>query len=176
MATRTFAPSQNASNADGANFAFPVVSFSTSGSLANLIDGTSVINPGGIASDIYRFQLPLLPRLIKKLDVTMNAQAAILTTNTITAGLNPRIKIEPFTVYGSTQAITFDGIGAINDAFVFGQSKQLVREELQNIDIPDLSFLYAVNWNDFAPNAIFSPDLAAATLVMYLQVVVNAVF
>lgn len=178
MVNTNVSPVSVSQNADGAIIQFPVSSFSRSQSLAASVSGLSGVYPGGVSGDSFTYLLPNLARLAKTFEVKADSELRIFLANTVTAGLDPVIKarLAYFLPGSPTDLITYDGVGQENDSYFVGQSKILQQEQLNAVAFRRLGVFYSVRVSDFAPNMIFSPDLAITTIQLSLKLTIKAVF
>jgi len=180
MADLAQSPLTISQNEAGVSIQFPAQLWIQPGtSLANVYTGNAVVSPLGNPADRFVYNLPRLSKSAKVIQIAPEFNQEVLIQNIVTPGLNPSIKLDFLGIRAPTSAdlILYDGRGALNDGFINRNPKFLNADSLNQIIISNLLLVYNLRLADFAPNAIFSPDLAAGNFVrLYMQMNVYVKF
>ena len=174
MADINFSPSNISQQRGGLKLQFPPVLFisSAADTLANIFSGSGIIAPNGVAADRFVFSLPRFTKEAKVIEFNPEFAAEARIINTVTAGLDPSVKLNFLSIRGATSAdlILYDGRGTLNDMYVKEAPKYIGADSLTRVSFGRLSIVYNVRISDFAPNTLYAPSLAAVNFVrLYMQ-------
>lgn len=174
MADLAFSPSEISQQRDGLKIQFPAVLFTSAAAepLSNVFSGSGIIAPNGVAADRFVFNLPRFSTVARSIMIAPEFFSEARIDNTVTAGLDPVVRLYFLGIRAATSAdlITYDGRGALNDGYVRDKPKFIGANSLEKVSFGRLSHSYAIRVSDFAPNALYSPNTAAANFVrLYMQ-------
>lgn len=162
-----------------ARLRFPVrENVSTGNTLANIFAGDGVVSPLGNPADQWRYNVPKLPKQPKRYEVEYLMHAAARLDNSVTAGLDPKVRLSPQSIRSqSSNPINYDGRGSSEDWIANGARVVLAQDSLERIQIPPFVFFYALDMENFSDSIIYAPSVGGPhSVILYLQVMVHAFF
>jgi len=177
MANVIVSPVQINQNAQGVTIEYAQTNFLTPVpiSLALLFGGVNTLAPNGNAADSFVYNLPRFTRRPRSIYLENLFTAKAITSNTVTAGLNPSIHLYVNSVQslpGQT-TIRFDGRGAQNEFLPISGKKNLGMDALSKITVGQLTFIYSFNNADFSSSALFAPSLVVNQIALYSNMTVH---